>query len=140
MRERIRIVLSAAGKTPHPPEPIRVCLALMIDPPGMSLEERLGLLRERFPVGATAEISGLLWASPLPAPPLFAGGAYGAMVDLRLEDGALLVREEDEIGLLLPMDCRCRVEEEPSMMRFEVDEGMALLRPCVRLAQLDSFS
>ena len=140
VREQTEGILSAAGKVPHPEEPLRVLVGLQIEPVGLPIEGRLGHLRQRLPVGAIIEISGLVSASPMSEPPLYAAGAYGAMLDLLLSDGALIGVEEHEVELLLPMDCRCRVEAEPSVAEFMTQEGGGLPRPFVRLPQIDSFS
>ena len=140
VREQIENTLSAAGKVPHPEEPLRVLVGLRIEPAGQSIEGRLQLLRERLPVGATIEITGLVSASPVSEPPLYAAGAYGAMLDIHLQDGALIGYEDDEVDFLLPMDCRCRVEAEPTAVRHETRDGGALVRPTLRLTQIDSFA
>ena len=140
VREQIESTLSAAQKVPHPEEPLRVLVGLRIEPAGLSIDRRLQLVRERLPVGATVEITGLVSASPMPDPPIYAAGAYGAMLDIYLRDGALIGYENDEVDLLLPMDCRCRVEAEPTAARYEIRDGGTLVRPTLRLTQIDSFT
>lgn len=140
VRQQIENTLSAARKLPHPDEPLRTLVGLRMEPPGRSVDARLEQLRERLPAGAIIEISGLVSASPMAEPALYAAGAYGAILDLHLEDGALLGSTEDEVDFLLPMDCRCRVEAEPTAVRYETRDGGTLIRPTLRLAQIDSFS
>ena len=137
-REQIRSLFSGSRKAPRPPEPMQALIGVRFEEPGKRVEERLDYFAERFPTGATLELSGVRSASMIAPPALFAAGAYGALFNILVSDAAVINYSKLDREFLLPLSCRCRVDGRPGPLKFKLEAG-SLSRPCLNLTQIDEF-
>ncbi len=135
-RAQVAALESIVRKFGRLPQPVTVLSGLVLaGSAGLGATDICRL----FAPGQVVELRGFLSGSASVAPPLYAAGMDGAMLEINVHSAAemfVAAPRRDETEYLLPRDCRCRVRGTKPDFPYRAEVGGHFPRTVVELEQL----